>query len=169
MAFIKTIFLGRRIYIVMFKWHVLSSIYTLSAYIIFICASFVNRNNSEPLSSSSIMLCSEYKLILYFPTMFIYWVYSAMLKFSNNWQIVKGKKPNFVLSVCNCPFYHIHAYTVIVSYSCSTWIAYQNKNCSHPLDIVAQEFRWNFSILPRLLFKTSYTSVYPLNCFSLLK
>ena len=67
--------------------------YTLTANIIFICASFRNRNKSEPLASSSILLRSDYKLIVYLPTMYVYYIYSAMLKFPNNRQIVLKKNP----------------------------------------------------------------------------
>ena len=47
-------------------------------------ASFRNRQNSEPLASFSGLFCSEYKCILYLSTMYVYCVYPAMSKKSEN-------------------------------------------------------------------------------------
>jgi hypothetical protein len=45
---------------------------TLSVNIKFICTSFRNRQNSEPLASFSSLFRSEYKWILYLTTMYVY-------------------------------------------------------------------------------------------------
>jgi hypothetical protein len=51
------------------------NIRTLSVNIKFICTSFRNRQNSEPLASFSVLFRSEYKWILYLTTMYVYCVY----------------------------------------------------------------------------------------------
>ena len=60
------------------------NIRTLSVNIKFICTSFRNRQNSEPLASFSGLFRSEYKWILYLTTMYVYCVYPAMSKKSEN-------------------------------------------------------------------------------------
>jgi hypothetical protein len=60
------------------------NIRTLSVNIKFICTSFRNRQNSEPSASFSGLFYSEYKLILYLTTMYVYCVYPAMSKKSEN-------------------------------------------------------------------------------------
>ena len=60
------------------------NIRTLSVNIKFICTSFRNRQNSEPLASFSSLFRSEYKYILYLTTMYVYCVYPAMSKKSEN-------------------------------------------------------------------------------------
>ena len=60
------------------------NIRTLSVNIKFICTSFRNRQNSEPLASFSGLFRSEYKYILYLTTMYVYCVYPAMSKKSEN-------------------------------------------------------------------------------------
>ena len=60
------------------------NIRTLSVNIKFICTSFRNRQNSEPLTSFSCLFRSEYKWILYLMTMYVYCVYPAMSKKSED-------------------------------------------------------------------------------------
>ena len=60
------------------------NIRTLSVNIKFICTSFRNRQNSEPLASFSGLFRSEYKYILYLTTMYVYCVYPAVSKKSEN-------------------------------------------------------------------------------------
>jgi hypothetical protein len=60
------------------------NIRTLSVNIKFICTSFRNKQNSEPLASFSGLFRSEYKYILYLTTMYVYCVYPAMSKKSEN-------------------------------------------------------------------------------------
>ena len=60
------------------------NIRTLSVNIKFICTSFRNRQNSEPLASFSGLFRSEYEWILYLTTMYVYCVYPAMSKMSEN-------------------------------------------------------------------------------------
>jgi hypothetical protein len=60
------------------------NIRTLSVNIKFICTSFRNRQNSEQLASFSGLFRSEYKWILYLTTMYVYCVYPAMSKKSEN-------------------------------------------------------------------------------------
>ena len=56
----------------------------MSVNITFICTSFRNRQNSEPWASFSSLFRSEYKWILYLTTMYVYCVYPAMSKKSEN-------------------------------------------------------------------------------------
>jgi hypothetical protein len=70
------------------------NIRTLSVNIKFICTSFRNRQNSEPLASFSGLFRSEYKLILYLTTMYVYWVYPAMSKKSENLSDLNKKDRN---------------------------------------------------------------------------
>jgi hypothetical protein len=63
------------------------NIHTLSVNIKFICASFRNRQNSEPSASFSGLFRSEYKWILYLTTMYVYCVYHAMSKSRKTCQI----------------------------------------------------------------------------------
>ena len=60
------------------------NIRTLSVNIKFICTSFRNRQYSEPSASFSGLFRSEYKWILYLTTMYVYCVYPAMSKKSEN-------------------------------------------------------------------------------------
>ena len=60
-------------------WYIYN-IRTLSVNIKFICTSFRNRQNSEPLASFSGLFRSEYKWILYLTAMYVYCVYPAMSK-----------------------------------------------------------------------------------------
>ena len=76
--------LGRYIY----------NIRTLSVNIKFICTSFRNRQNSEPLASFSGLFRSEYKWILYLTTMYVYCVYPAMSKKSENLSDLNKKDRN---------------------------------------------------------------------------
>ena len=73
---------------------IIYNIRTLSVNIKFICTSFRNRQNSEPLASSSGLFRSEYKWILYLTTMYIYCVYPAMSKKSENLSDLNKKDRN---------------------------------------------------------------------------
>jgi hypothetical protein len=70
------------------------NIRTLSVNIKFICTSFRNRQNSEPLASFSCLFRSEYTWILYLPTMYVYCVYPAMSKKSENLSDLDKKDRN---------------------------------------------------------------------------
>jgi hypothetical protein len=93
------------------KWAYIYNIRTLSVNIKFICTSFRNRQNSEPLASFSGLFwseykwilyltsfsglfCSEYKWILYLTTMYVYCVYPAMSKKSENLSDLNKKERN---------------------------------------------------------------------------
>ena len=67
---------------------------TLSVNIKCICTSFRNRQNSEPLASFLGLFRSEYKLILYLTTMYVYCVYPAMSKKSENLSDLNKKDIN---------------------------------------------------------------------------
>ena len=56
--------------------------------------SFRNRQNSEPLASFSGLFRSEYKSILYLTTMYVYCVYPAMSKKSENLSDLNKKDRN---------------------------------------------------------------------------
>jgi hypothetical protein len=60
----------------------------------FICTSFRNRQNSEPSASFSGLFRSEYKWILYLAIMYVYCVYPAMSKKSENLSDLKKKDRN---------------------------------------------------------------------------
>ena len=66
------------------QWKYIYNIRTLSVNIKFICTSFRNRQNSEPLASFSCLFRSEYKWISYLTTMYVFCVYPAMSKMSEN-------------------------------------------------------------------------------------
>jgi low temperature requirement protein LtrA len=70
------------------------NIRTLSVNIKFICTSFRNRQNSEPLASFSGLFCREYKWILYLTTMYVFCVYPAMSKKSENLSDLNKKDRN---------------------------------------------------------------------------
>ena len=70
------------------------NIRTLSVNIKFICTSFRNRQISEPLASFSGLFRSEYKWILYLTTMYVYCVYPAMSKKSENLSDLNKKDRN---------------------------------------------------------------------------
>jgi hypothetical protein len=70
------------------------NIRTLSVNIKFICTSFRNRQNSEPLVSFSCLFRNEYKWILYLTTMYVYCVYPAMSKMSENLSDLNKKDRN---------------------------------------------------------------------------
>ena len=70
------------------------NIRTLSVNIKFICTSFRNRQNSKPSASFSGLFRSEYKWILYSTTMYIYCVYPAMSKKSENLSDLNKKDRN---------------------------------------------------------------------------
>ena len=60
----------------------------------FICTSFRNRQNNEPSASFSGLFRSEYKLILYLTTMYVYCVYPAISKKSENLSDLNKKDRN---------------------------------------------------------------------------
>jgi hypothetical protein len=64
----------------------------------FICTSFRNRQNSEPLASFSGLFRSEYKWILYLTTMYVFCVYPHMI-----WNIsilnIKGKINKIAINI----------------------------------------------------------------------
>ena len=66
----------------------------MSVNIKFICTSFRNRQKSEPLASFSGLFRSEYKCILYLTTMYVYCVYPAMSKKSENLSDLNKKDRN---------------------------------------------------------------------------
>jgi hypothetical protein len=70
------------------------NICTLSVNIKFICTSFRNRQNSEPSASFSGPFRSEYKWILYLTTMYVYCVYPAKSKKSENLSDLNKKDRN---------------------------------------------------------------------------
>ena len=70
------------------------NIRTLSVNIKFICTSFRNRQNSEPSASFSGLFRREYKRILYLTTMYVYCVYPAMSKKSENLSDLNKKDRN---------------------------------------------------------------------------
>ena len=70
------------------------NIRTLSVNIKFICTSFRNRQHSEPLGSFSGLFRSEYKWIVYLTTMYVYCVYPAMSKKSENLSDLNKKDRN---------------------------------------------------------------------------
>ena len=70
------------------------NIRTLSVNIKFICTSFRNRQNSEPSASFSGLFRSEYKWILSLTTMYVYCVYPAMSKKSENLSDLNKKDRN---------------------------------------------------------------------------
>ena len=77
------------LFVFAFQFHVkglllIYNIRTLSVNIKFICTSFRNRQNSEPSTSFSSLFRSEYKWILYLTTVYVYCVYPAMSKKSEN-------------------------------------------------------------------------------------
>ena len=81
----------------MWMWKLFLYIYnirTLSVNIRFICTSFRNRHNSEPLANFSCLFHSEYKWILYLTTMYVFCVYPAMSKKSENLSDLDKKDRN---------------------------------------------------------------------------
>ena len=84
------------------------NILTLSENIKFICTNFRNRSKSESLARISVLFHSECEYILHVPTMYVYFVYPAMLK-----QLPNGLK-RAEISIVLC------VNTATVSYCCST-------------------------------------------------
>ena len=66
----------------------------MSVNIKFISASFRNRQNSEPSAIFSCLFRSEYKCILYLTTMYVYCIYPAMSKKSENLSDLSKKDRN---------------------------------------------------------------------------
>ena len=94
------------------------NIRTLSVNIKFICTSFRNRQNSEPLAIFSDLFRSEYKWILYLTTMYVYCVYPAMSIKSENLSDLNKKDRNKRHSspFINVVFFVVHVTLVPVSY-----------------------------------------------------
>ena len=122
-----------------FKLQVTGYIYnicTLSVNIKFICTSFRNMQNSEPSASFSGLFRSEYKWILYLTTMYVFCVYPAMSKKSENLSDLDKKDRNkrhsspfinvvngvfFVVRVTLVPvslFVNILLYVIVFGYVC---------------------------------------------------
>jgi hypothetical protein len=70
------------------------NIRTLSVNIKSICTSFRNSQNCEPSASFSCLFRSEYKRILYLTTIYVYCVYPAMSKKSENLSDLNKKHRN---------------------------------------------------------------------------
>ena len=107
------------------KINYLKSIYnicTLLVNIKFICTSFRNRQNSESLASFSGLFRSEYKRILYLTTMYVYCVYPAMSKKSENLSDLNTKDRNkrhsspFINVCVKVVFFVVRVTLVPVSY-----------------------------------------------------
>jgi hypothetical protein len=97
------------------------NICTLSVNIKFICTSFRNRQNSKPLASFSGLFRREYKWILYLTTMYVYCVYPAMSKKSENLSDLNKKDRNKrqsspFINVVKGVFFVIRVTLVSVSY-----------------------------------------------------
>ena len=97
------------------------NIRTLSVNIKFICTSFRNRQNSEPLASFSDLFRSEYKWILYLTTMYVYCVYPAMSNESENLSDLDKKDRNKChsspfINVVKGVFFMVRVTLVPVSY-----------------------------------------------------
>ena len=97
------------------------NIRTLSVNIKFICTSFRNRQNSEPLASFWGLFRSEYKWILYLTTMYVYCVYPAMSKKSENLSDLNKKDRNkchssLFINVVKGVFFVVRVTLVPVSY-----------------------------------------------------
>ena len=93
----------------------------MSVNIKFICTSFRNRQNSEPLASFSGLFRREYKWILYLTTMYVYCVYPAMSKKSENLSDLNKKDRNKrhsspFINVVKGVFYVVRVTLVPVSY-----------------------------------------------------
>ena len=97
------------------------NIRTLSVNLQFICTSFRNRQNSEPLASFSGLFRSEYKLILYLTKMYVYCVYPAMSKKWENLSDLNKKDRNkrhssLFINVVKGVFFVVRVTLVPVSY-----------------------------------------------------
>jgi hypothetical protein len=79
-----TCFFLKKKYVAKYYRKYIYNIRTLSINIKFICTNFRNRQNSESLASFSCLFRSEYKWILYLTTMYVFCVYPAMSKKSEN-------------------------------------------------------------------------------------
>ena len=99
------------------------NIRTLSVNIKFICTSFRIRQNSEPSESFSGLFRSEYKGILFLTTMYVYCVYPAMSKKSENLSDLNKKDRNKrhsspFINVVKGVFFVVRVTLVPVSYTC---------------------------------------------------
>ena len=101
---------------------------TLSEKIHFILTSLRNRLKSEPFASFSSLFHSECNIISYLTTMYVYCVYPAMSKSTNQLlNCLKIVETSFVLIVFNGVICDVSAYTVTVSVCLSTYIRYQKS------------------------------------------
>jgi hypothetical protein len=103
------------------KYVYIYNIRTLSVNIKFICTSFRNRQNSEPSASFSGLFRSEYKWILYLKTMYVYCVYPAKSKKSENLSDLDKKDRNKrhsspFINVVKGVFFVVHVTLVSVLY-----------------------------------------------------
>ena len=106
------------------NWQTIVNIYnirTFSVNIKFICTSFRNRQNSEALAGFSGLFHSEYKWIFYLTTMYVYCVYPAMSKKSENLSDLSRKDRNkrhcsAFINVVKGVFFVVRVTLVPVSY-----------------------------------------------------
>ena len=143
------------------------NIRTLSVNIKFICTSFRNRQNSEPSASFSGLFRSEYKWILYLSTMYVYCVYPAMLKKSENLSDLNKKDRNkhhsspfinvVVVRVTLVPVSYlsapsaVHSYRVPGKFICIVRKVYSsstNKAKIYSYSIFVQQMYWLQDKLP---------------------
>jgi hypothetical protein len=126
------------------------NIRTLSVNIKFICTSFRNRQNSEPSASFSGLFRSECKWILYLTTLYVYCVYPAMSKKSENLVRFrqKGQKQASFLAFHKCclpvskartdKFYIYRQRTYIVYISVWSCLQLLSNTCFHWLLFTAK-------------------------------
>jgi hypothetical protein len=97
------------------------NIRTLSVNIKFICTSFRKRQNSEPSASFSDLFRSEHNWILYLTTMYVFCVYPALSKKSENLSDLNKKDRNkshssLFINVVKGVFFVVRVTLVPVSY-----------------------------------------------------
>ena len=104
----------------------------MSVNIKFICASFRNRQNSEPLASFSGLFRSEYKWILYLTTMYVYCVYPAMSNELENLLDLNKKDRNKChsspfINVVKCVFFVVRVTLIPVSYLSASYAVHSYR------------------------------------------
>ena len=119
----------------------------MSVNIKFISMSFRNRQNSEPSASFSCLFRSEYKRILYLTTMYVFCVYPAMSKKSENMSDLDKKDRNKrhsspFINVVKGVFFVVRVTLVPVSYltSPSAVHSYRVQGKFIPLVRIKQTF-----------------------------
>ena len=131
----------------------------------FICTSFRNRQNSEPWANFSGLFRSEYKWTLYLTTMYVYCVYPAMSKKSENLSDLNKKDRNkrhsspfinvvkgvfFVVRVTLVPVSYLSAPSAVHSYrvpgkfirSLKNYSSSTNKAKMYSYSIFVQQMYW---------------------------